>query len=127
MFYINSYSTKSIDILCFFALFYLSNILPSLSIKYNLFERDNFFTQENKFILSNDFNTVYNSRYFIESLNGTVIIDCFVFFVVINSFNLGTPNVTFAPPCPAKWKVFNVIYVDGSPKDYAAIAPTGSP
>jgi hypothetical protein len=55
------------------------------------------------------------------------MIEFLVFLVVINSFNLGTPNVTLAPPCPAKWKVLSVIYVDGSPNDYAATAPTGSP
>lgn len=31
--------------------------------------------------------------------------------------NLGIPNVTFISPRPAKWKVFNVICVDGSPID----------
>ena len=46
---------------------------------------------------------------------------------VINiSLKRGIPNVTLAPPCPAKWKVFKVIYVDGSPIDYAAVAPTPS-
>jgi len=43
------------------------------------------------------------------------------------SLNLGTPSVTFFAEIPAKWKVFRVIYVAGSPKLYAAIAPTISP
>mmetsp|Transcript_27715 Transcript_27715/g.66797 ORF Transcript_27715/g.66797 Transcript_27715/m.66797 type:complete len:232 (+) Transcript_27715:1455-2150(+) len=38
----------------------------------------------------------------------------------------GIPRVTFAP-APAKWNVFNVICVDGSPIDCAAIQPTASP
>lgn len=44
-----------------------------------------------------------------------------------NSYNLGTPRVTFLSDTPAKWKVFRVIYVVGSPIDYAAIAPILSP
>ena len=45
-----------------------------------------------------------------------------------NSLNLGTPSVTFlSPVTPDLWNVFNVIYVVGSPIDYAAIAPTASP
>lgn len=43
------------------------------------------------------------------------------------SFILGTPKVTFIEATPAKWKVFRVIWVLGSPKDYAVIAPTASP
>jgi len=35
--------------------------------------------------------------------------------------------VTFLSDTPAKWKVFNVICVVGSPSDYAAIGPTASP
>ena len=30
-------------------------------------------------------------------------------------------------PLPAKWKVFRVIWVEGSPMDCAASTPTGSP
>lgn len=45
----------------------------------------------------------------------------------MTSFNLGTPKVTFLDDTPAKWKVFNVIYVAGSPKLWAAIEPTISP
>lgn len=37
--------------------------------------------------------------------------------VIKISFNLGIPKVIFAAPCPAKWKVFRVIYVEGSPTD----------
>lgn len=47
--------------------------------------------------------------------------------VIMISLNLGIPSVTFAPPCPARWNVFNVICVDGSPTDCAAIDPTVSP
>ena len=47
--------------------------------------------------------------------------------VIKISFSLGIPSVILAPPCPAKWKVFNVIYVDGSPILCAAIVPTFSP
>ena len=43
------------------------------------------------------------------------------------SLNLGIPRVTFISPLPAKWKVFRVIWVDGSPIDWAARTPTGSP
>ena len=39
----------------------------------------------------------------------------------------GMPSVTFTPPPPAKWNVFSVICVDGSPIDCAAMTPTGSP
>lgn len=34
------------------------------------------------------------------------------------SLNLGIPKVTFISPRPAKWKVFNVIWVEGSPIDW---------
>ena len=39
----------------------------------------------------------------------------------------GTPRVMFIEATPAKWNVFRVIYVPGSPIDCAAIAPTHSP
>jgi hypothetical protein len=39
----------------------------------------------------------------------------------------GTPNVTFLSATPAKWKVFNVICVVGSPIDCAAMEPIASP
>mmetsp|Transcript_89861 Transcript_89861/g.275082 ORF Transcript_89861/g.275082 Transcript_89861/m.275082 type:complete len:260 (+) Transcript_89861:1453-2232(+) len=39
----------------------------------------------------------------------------------------GMPNVTLAPPWPAKWKVFSVICVLGSPMLCAAMTPTASP
>ena len=52
----------------------------------------------------------------------------FIFFAtLIISFNLGTPNVTFFELTPAKWNVFSVICVAGSPKLCAAIEPTTSP
>ena len=47
--------------------------------------------------------------------------------VISNYLRRGIPKVKLTPPCPAKWKVFNVIYVLGSPIDYAAIDPTPSP
>jgi hypothetical protein len=47
--------------------------------------------------------------------------------VIRISLSLGIPSVTLAPPCPARWKVFNVICVDGSPTDCAAMGPTDSP
>mmetsp|Transcript_5031 Transcript_5031/g.18314 ORF Transcript_5031/g.18314 Transcript_5031/m.18314 type:complete len:214 (+) Transcript_5031:1365-2006(+) len=39
----------------------------------------------------------------------------------------GMPRVTLASPRPAKWNVFSVICVDGSPTDCAARTPTASP
>mmetsp|Transcript_10679 Transcript_10679/g.24018 ORF Transcript_10679/g.24018 Transcript_10679/m.24018 type:complete len:204 (-) Transcript_10679:1085-1696(-) len=45
----------------------------------------------------------------------------------MSSLSRGTPNVTFLAPTPAKWKVFNVICVAGSPTLCAASTPTTSP
>lgn len=55
----------------------------------------------------------------LKSKNYKDIVGVFYFLVAVIkiSLNLGIPNVTFFSPCPAKWKVFNVIYVDGSPID----------
>jgi hypothetical protein len=39
----------------------------------------------------------------------------------------GTPSVTFIEATPAKWKVFRVIWVPGSPIDCAPTAPTVEP
>lgn len=39
----------------------------------------------------------------------------------------GTPCVILMPATPAKWKVFRVICVPGSPIDCAAMAPTADP
>ncbi len=39
----------------------------------------------------------------------------------------GTPRVTFIEATPAKWKVFSVICVPGSPIDCAPTAPTVEP
>ena len=39
----------------------------------------------------------------------------------------GTPSVTFMDATPAKWKVFSVIWVPGSPMDCAPTAPTALP
>ena len=47
--------------------------------------------------------------------------------VIRISLSLGIPSVMLAAPWPAKWKVLRVIWVDGSPIDYAAIVPTFSP
>ena len=41
--------------------------------------------------------------------------------------HLGMPRVTFISPLPAKWKVFSVICVEGSPMLWAASRPTASP
>mmetsp|Transcript_45814 Transcript_45814/g.129605 ORF Transcript_45814/g.129605 Transcript_45814/m.129605 type:complete len:293 (+) Transcript_45814:531-1409(+) len=43
------------------------------------------------------------------------------------SLSRGMPRVTFAPPWPARWKVFRVICVLGSPMLCAAMTPTASP
>mmetsp|Transcript_35160 Transcript_35160/g.76854 ORF Transcript_35160/g.76854 Transcript_35160/m.76854 type:complete len:204 (+) Transcript_35160:1351-1962(+) len=43
------------------------------------------------------------------------------------SFKRGTPSVTFFADTPAKWKVFSVICVAGSPIDCAATVPIISP
>lgn len=43
------------------------------------------------------------------------------------SFILGTPRVTFILATPAKWKVFRVIWVPGSPILCAPNAPTVDP
>jgi hypothetical protein len=43
------------------------------------------------------------------------------------SLRRGTPYVMFIEATPAKWKVLRVIYVLGSPIDYAQMAPTASP
>ena len=39
----------------------------------------------------------------------------------------GTPSVTFMLATPAKWNVFSVICVAGSPSECAPTAPTASP
>jgi len=51
----------------------------------------------------------------------------FVGVVMRISLSRGIPNVMLAAPCPAKWNVFRVIWVEGSPIDWAAIVPTFSP
>ncbi len=43
------------------------------------------------------------------------------------SVRRGTPSVTFLADTPAKWKVFSVICVVGSPMDCAATVPIISP
>jgi len=49
------------------------------------------------------------------------------FAALIISLIRGTPSVTFIEATPAKWKVFNVIWVPGSPIDCAPTAPTVDP
>lgn len=57
-----------------------------------------------------------------------LIIGVFIYLAAfIISLILGTPNVTFMLATPAKWNVFNVIWVAGSPIDYEAIGPTDVP
>ena len=64
----------------------------------------------------------------VEPSKKTVSEGAFGFFeILMISFSLGTPRVTFLEDTPAKWKVFSVIWVAGSPIDWAAIAPTISP
>lgn len=46
---------------------------------------------------------------------------------LIISLIRGTPRVTFMEATPAKWKVFKVICVPGSPMDCAPTAPTVEP
>ena len=43
------------------------------------------------------------------------------------SVRRGTPRVTFLADTPAKWNVLSVIWVVGSPMDWAATVPTISP
>ena len=50
-----------------------------------------------------------------------------VFEALMISLIRGTPCVILMPATPAKWKVFRVICVPGSPIDCAAIAPTADP
>jgi hypothetical protein len=50
-----------------------------------------------------------------------------VFEALMISLIRGTPRVTFMDATPAKWKVFNVICVPGSPIDWAPTAPTVEP
>mmetsp|Transcript_63111 Transcript_63111/g.150779 ORF Transcript_63111/g.150779 Transcript_63111/m.150779 type:complete len:224 (-) Transcript_63111:2635-3306(-) len=45
----------------------------------------------------------------------------------MSSLSRGTPRVTFLAPTPAKWKVFRVICVAGSPTLCAASVPITSP
>mmetsp|Transcript_3419 Transcript_3419/g.10009 ORF Transcript_3419/g.10009 Transcript_3419/m.10009 type:complete len:241 (+) Transcript_3419:2056-2778(+) len=46
---------------------------------------------------------------------------------LMSSLRRGTPSVTFFAPTPAKWKVFSVICVAGSPTLWAARTPIVSP
>ena len=50
-----------------------------------------------------------------------------LFAMLMISFKRGTPRVTFLADTPAKWNVFNVICVAGSPIDCAATVPIPSP
>lgn len=52
----------------------------------------------------------------------------FIFFETSSNYwRRGTPKVTFLSETPAKWKVLRVIWVVGSPIDWAAIEPMDSP
>lgn len=46
---------------------------------------------------------------------------------LIISLMRGTPSVMFMEATPAKWKVFRVIWVPGSPMLWAQSAPTAEP
>ena len=50
-----------------------------------------------------------------------------IFAALMISFMRGTPSVTFIEATPAKWNVFRVIWVPGSPIDWAPTAPTVDP
>jgi hypothetical protein len=57
-----------------------------------------------------------------------VIVGVLIFFEVSsNSRSRGIPSVTFLSETPAKWKVFKVICVVGSPILWAATEPTAYP
>ena len=53
----------------------------------------------------------------------TIGVEIFLEALMI-SFILGTPRVMFMLATPAKWNVFRVIWVPGSPIDWAQRAPT---
>ena len=42
---------------------------------------------------------------------------------LLTHLSRGIPSVTFISPLPAKWKVFRVICVEGSPMDYSGPHP----
>lgn len=58
---------------------------------------------------------------------GEEVTFCLIDGIFTYCTHLGIPNVTFISPLPAKWKVFSVICVDGSPMLWAARSPTASP
>ena len=49
------------------------------------------------------------------------------FFASNSSTILGSPAVVIVAAIPARWNVFRIIWVPGSPMDWAAMIPTGSP
>ena len=58
----------------------------------------------------------------------TFMIGVLMFFApLMISLIRGTPRVTFILATPAKWKVLRVIWVPGSPMDWAPTAPTVEP
>lgn len=68
------------------------------------------------------------SLYLILSLRKIVILGVLMFFDESSSYcRRGTPSVTFLSATPAKWNVFSVICVVGSPIDWAAIEPIAYP
>jgi len=56
-----------------------------------------------------------SSRVESRSSNFMVGVAGFLEAVMMISRRRGIPRVTLAAPCPAKWKVLSVIWVDGSP------------
>ena len=63
----------------------------------------------------------------VHKLNNKLFYVTFILIVLNPFLSLGIPRVTFISPRPAKWKVLSVICVLGSPTDWAASTPTGSP
>lgn len=58
----------------------------------------------------------------------TVMMGVVMFFApLMISLIRGTPCVTFMDATPAKWNVLSVIWVPGSPMDWAPMAPTVDP
>ena len=49
------------------------------------------------------------------------------FLASTSSMSLGSPSVTFRSLIPAKWNVLSVIWVPGSPIDWAVMIPTAWP
>lgn len=90
------------------------------SIAFKILPSTNFYTE---------FFTV-NAYYFVSwpLISFIVMIGVVIFLVLlIISLMRGTPWVIFILEIPAKWKVFRVIWVAGSPILWAVRAPIASP